>query len=366
MRKFLCIPVLLLACLHAAAQKKLITHAVYDSWQSINERNISRNGKWVVFTVTPQEGDATLVIQSTANTYKQEIPRGYSATITEDSRFVIFKIKPLFSATREAKIKKKKPDEMPKDTLAIVELGKDSVLRIPRVRSFKTPDEGTGQWLAYLREKALPMPPAVAAPDSLSQLNGLLRMADSLARVADSLRNKANEAKTKGLNALKTAKKENKPKPGDPAEEGTELVLRNLHTGEEKKFPLVSNYYFSKPGNTFIIETTRSNTDTLKKASVLWYSLTNGKTDTVFRGFNEAKNFVFDEAGTQLAFIAERDSSTKALQKFYKLYYYRVGMDSARVRVDRNTTGVTKGLTIRETQTPEFSNNGKKLYFGLM
>lgn len=366
MRKLRCIPVLLLVCLQAAAQKKPITHAVYDSWQSINERNISRNGKWVVFTVTPQEGDATLVIESTESAYKKEIPRGYAATITEDSRFVIFKIKPLFSATREAKIKKKKPDEMPKDSLAIVELGKDSVLRIPRVRSFKTPDEGTGQWVAYLREKSLPVPPAVTTPDSLSQLNGLLRMADSLNRLADSLRNKANEAKTKGLTALKGAKKESKPKTGDPVEEGTELVLRNLYTGEEKKFLLVSDYYFSKPGNAFVIETTRSNADTLKKAAVLWYNISSGKADTVFRGFNEAKNLVLDDAGTQLAFIAERDSSTKALQKFYKLYYYRTGMDSARLRVDRNTTGVTKGLTISETQTPEFSKNGKKLYFGLM
>lgn len=366
MRKFLCIPVLLLACLHAAAQKKPITHSVYDGWQSINERNISRNGKWMVFTVTPQEGDATLIIQSTDNAYKKEIPRGYSATISEDNRFVIFKIKPLFSATREAKIKKKKADDMPKDSLAIVELGKDSVLRIPRVRSFKTPDEGTGQWLAYLHEKALPVPPVVPKPDSLSQLNGLLRMADSLSRLADSLRNKANEAKTKGLDALKAAKKESKPKAGDPVEEGTELVLRNLYTGEEKKFTLVSDYYFSKPGNAFIIETTRSNTDTLKKASVLWYNLASAKTDIVLQGFNEAKNFVLDDAGRQLAFIAERDSSTKALQKFYKLYYYRTGMDSARLRVDRNTTGVAKELTISETQAPEFSENGKKLYFGLM
>ncbi|MCS3800484.1 alpha/beta hydrolase family protein [Niastella sp. OAS944] len=366
MRKFLSIPVLLLACLHAAAQKKPITHSVYDGWQSINERNVSRNGKWTVFTVTPQEGDATLFIQSTDNAYKKEIPRGYSATITEDSRFVIFKIKPLFSATREAKIKKKKADDMPKDSLAIVELGKDSVLRIPRVRSFKTPDEGTGQWLAYLHEKALPVPPSVAKPDSLSQLNGLLRMADSLSRLADSLRNKANEAKTKGLDALKAPKKESKPKTGDPVEEGTELVLRNLYTGEEKKFTLVSDYYFSKPGNAFVIETTRSNTDTLKKATVLWYNPASSKTDIVLQGFNEAKNFVLDDAGRQLAFIAERDSSTKALQKFYKLYYYRTGMDSARLRVDRNTTGVAKGLTLSETQAPEFSENGKKLYFGLM
>ncbi|MBO9202689.1 MULTISPECIES: alpha/beta hydrolase family protein [Niastella] len=366
MRKLPCIFFLLLAGLVATAQKKPLTHAVYDGWQSINERYISNNGKWVVYTITPQEGDATLVIQATDNSYRKEIPRGYAAEITDDNRFVICKIRPLFAATREAKIKKKKADEMPKDSLAIVAVGKDSVLRIPRIKSFKTPEKGTGQWLAYLQEKALPVPPIVPQADSTAQLNNLLHMADSLSRVADSLRNKANEAKTKGLATLKAPKKDAKPKAGDPIEEGTELVLRNLYTGEEKKYPLVSDYYFSGPGNTLIIETTRSNADTLKKAAIVWLNTATGKIDTVFRGFNDAKSFGLDEAGTQLAFIAERDSSTKALQKFYKLYYYRTGMDSARMRVDRKSTGIRNGFTVSETAVPEFSKNGQKLFFGLM
>jgi len=363
MRKLFFIPALLLAGMHASAQKKPLTHAVYDGWQNINERYISNNGKWVVYTITPQEGDATLVIQSTDNAYRKEIPRGYAATITEDNRFVICKIRPLFSATRDAKIKKKKAEEMPKDSLAIVEMGKDTLLRIPRVKSYKTPEKGNGQWMAYLREKPLA---AAAIPDSLTQVNNLLHMADSLARVVDSLRNKANEAKTNGLTALRSPKKEGRAKTGEPVEEGTELVLRNLFTGEEKQFLLVSDYYFSKPGNTCIIETTRSNADTLKKAAIIWYGLSNGKADTVFRGFNDAKNFKLDEAGNQLAFIAECDSSTKVLQKFYKLWYYRPGIDSARLRADRNTTGVAKGLTVSDSFVPEFSKNGQKLYFGLM
>lgn len=366
MRKLLCIPVLLLAGLHVTAQKKPLTHSEYDGWQNINERYISANGKWVVFTVTPQEGDATLVIQATDNSYKKEIPRGYAAAITEDNRFVVCKVRPLFTATRDAKIKKKKPDDMPKDSLAIVELGKDSVLRIPRVKSFKMPEKGTGQWMAYLRDKTGAAPAVATKQDSVSQVNNLLHMADSLARVADSLRNKANEAKAKGLAALKSAKTAGKPKAGEPVEEGTELVLRNLYTGEEKYFNLVSDFYFSKPGNSCIIETTRSNADTLLKAAILWHNLATAKTDTVLCGYNNAKNFVIDEAGTQLAFIAERDSSAKALQKFYKLWYYRAGMDSARLRVDKNTTGVANGLTVSESLLPEFSKNGQKLFFGLM
>jgi dipeptidyl aminopeptidase/acylaminoacyl peptidase len=362
MRKLFNVLPLLLAGLSAIAQKKPIDHAVYDGWQNINERYISNDGKWAVYTITPQEGDATLIIQATNNTWKKEIPRGYAATITEDNRYVICKIKPLFAATRDARIKKRTPDQMPKDSLAIIEPGKDNIIRIARVKSYKTPEKGSGPWMAYLYEK--PLPAVASIPDSATQLNNMMRMADSLAHAADSIRNKINEAKTTGLAVLK-AKKELK-KPAESIDEGTELVLRNLYTGEEKKYSLVSDYFFSKAGNTFVIKTTQSNTNASVKANILWYELLSGRTDTIMRGFNEAKNFALNEEGTQLAFIAERDSSTKALQKFYKLWYYKPGMDSAQLGVDRNTTGVTKGLTISEYTIPEFSKNGKKLFFGLM
>ena len=360
MRKFFNILPVLLAGLSAVAQKKPLDHTVYDGWQNINERYISNDGKWAVYTITPQEGDATLVIQATDNTWKKEIPRGYAATITEDNRFVICKIKPLFAAIREARIKKKTPDQMPKDSLAIIEPGKDTIIRIADVKSYKTPEKGNGAWMAYLYEKPLPV---VSLPDSATQLNNLMRMADSLAHAADSIRNKINEAKTTGL-AVLNAKKGSKKT--EPIDEGTELVLRNLYSGEERKYSLVNDYFFSKQGNALVIKTTQSNTNASLKAAILWYGLQNGKTDTVMRGFHDARNFALDEDGTQLAFMAERDSSTKALQKFYKLWCYKPGMDSARLRVDRNTPGVTKGLTISEYAVPEFSKNGKKLFFGLV
>ncbi|WP_127132076.1 alpha/beta hydrolase family protein [Pseudoflavitalea rhizosphaerae] len=365
-------PLLLSALLLASmaqAQKKPLDHSVYDGWQAIGERSISNNGKYVAYTISPQEGDGTLVIQATDNSFKKEFARGANPVITPDNRFVIFRQKPFFKDLREARIKKKKPDDMPKDTLVIFEFGKDSLIRVPRVKGFKTPEKGTGQWVAYLMEKALPVPPKMPAkPDSLTQLSNLEKMADSLIRVSDSLRKKAIEARTKGLSILQPAKKEGKPGPrhNDPVEEGTELVLKNLYTGEEKKYSLVSGYQFSEKGNVLLVETTRKNNDTLTQAMVLWTSLPSGITDTVMRKFNDARNFSFDEEGTQLAFTAERDSVAKALVKFHKLWYYKAGDDSARVRADRNTPGIAKGLTVSDSYTPQFSKDGQKLFFGLL
>ncbi len=367
--KKLLFPFFLCMVLAANAQnKKPLDHTVYDSWKSIGERMISNDGKFVVYAVNPQEGDGELVIQNPSAKYKKVIPRGYSAVITEDSKYLLFKIKPLFQDTRQAKIKKKTPDEMPKDSLGIMELGQDSILKIAKVKSYKSPDKGSG-WMAYLLEKTDPVTPKVKAlPDSATQLKNMLRMADSLARIADSIRNKAAEVQAKGLAVLMAAKKEIKPAPpktdAEKVEEGTELVLRNLNNSTDKRFKLVSEYYFSKKANTLIIETSAKNNDSITKSTVLWIDLATGKTDTVLKKFNDAKSYVLNEEGNQLAFVAERDSVAKALTKFYKLYYYRPGADSATVIAEKNTIGMKLGNTISENANLIFSKDGKKLFFG--
>ena len=354
----LCLPVFL------SAQKTPLDHTVYDGWQSINERVISNNGKYVAFTVNPQEGDGVLYIKTPDEKYSKQIPRGYNVHITADNNFLICRIKPLFKDTRDARIKKKRPDEMPKDSLAIVMLGTDSIIKKAGVKSYKLPVT-SAPWLAYVFEKGFgENAKRSSAPDSVARLNSLAFMADSLARVADSLRNKIAEAKSNGLKVLQPAKKEAR-KPTEPVEEGTRMVLLNMLTGEETIFPLVGDYLFSKGGEKLVVETTKRNNDTVTKATVLLLTLPAKKIDTVMTGFNDAKNYAFDETGSQLAFVAERDSSTKALQKFYKLWYYTPGMDSAQLRGDRYTTGVDKGLTISENYLLNFSKQGRRLFIGL-
>jgi hypothetical protein len=142
------------------AQKKPLDPTVYDGWENIAEKLLSPDGKYLVYTITPQEGDGRLVIRATGSSYAKEIPRGADATVTADGRFVVFRIRPYFKDIREARIKKKTPDQSPKDSLAWIELGTDDLTKIPRVKSYKLP-ELEGDWLAYLKEK--PIPP-VAAP----------------------------------------------------------------------------------------------------------------------------------------------------------------------------------------------------------
>ena len=119
--------------------KKPLDHSVYDSWQSIGSKLISNNGQWVVYTIVPQEGDGNLFIYDRKTGQSTIIPRGSSPVITEDTRYLVCSIKPPFKDTREAKIKKKKAAEMPKDSMAIIALGQPGVLKISSVKSFFNP-----------------------------------------------------------------------------------------------------------------------------------------------------------------------------------------------------------------------------------
>jgi len=309
--------------------KKPLDHSVYDSWQSIGSKVVSENGQWVAYTVTPQEGDANLVIYNRINQQRLEIPRGSNPVITTDSRNVIFTIKPPYKDTREARIKKKKAADMPKDSLGIVTLGGTSVWKIPDVKSFKTPAKGSGT-IAYLLNKPK----------------------------TDTAANKKP--------AAKSAKDTDAPDDNNAAAETTEsgiLVIHYLETGIQDTIKNTLEYTYSKPGNALLVEIGTDKKDSLSRSGVLLWHTATRKGDTLSRGMGNYKQFAFDEKGAQAAYFATPDSA-KALQQFYRLHYYKPGQDSAFVVADKTTSGIPAQWTISPNSLIYFSKDGQRLFFG--
>lgn len=352
------------------AQKKVLDHSVYDGWQRIGERMISNDGKWVVYTINPQEGDNELVITSSNASYKLSVARGYNAVITEDSRYAVFKIKPFFQSIKEAKIKKKKPDDMPKDSFAIVELGKDSIWKTAAVKNFKTPEKESG-WVAYHLEKVVEK----KVTDRKKPENADKKVADSLVKVIDSLqiiiqsiperkKKKRDDELSQDVLENTYADAEGDEPANGQTDAGTDLILRNLNTGKESRYENVVEYYFSKKGGQLLVEKAKNPKDSLSQTSVVVINLNSLNETRISSGGNEFKNFTFSEDGTQVAFVAERDAKPKELQKFYKIWYFKQGMDSAVLLADKNSVGMKLGMTISEYGNLEFSKSGNRLYFG--
>src|SRR5881394_3924976 len=140
------------ALIHAQAPvKKPITHDVYDSWKSIQGTKLSADGVWLAYALTPQDGDGELVVRNLKTNAEIRAPRGRDPQITLDNRFVAYALAPLKKDVDAARKAKKKPEDMPKAGVGIVNLSTGQATNIAEhVKSFRVPDDVTPQVVVYL------------------------------------------------------------------------------------------------------------------------------------------------------------------------------------------------------------------------
>lgn len=92
MKRTLTLAACVLVCITATAQKKVLDHTVYDDWQSTTAPVLTDDGRIMSYQITPQQGDAELVIVETATGRELKVDRGGAATISRDGRWAVFTI----------------------------------------------------------------------------------------------------------------------------------------------------------------------------------------------------------------------------------------------------------------------------------
>jgi dienelactone hydrolase len=305
----------------AFAQKKPLDHSVYDQWQSISSTAITKNGQHLFYLVGVQEGDAHLYIKDQKNVLLGQLERASAPRFSNDEQFVLATIKPFYAQTREARIQKKRPDEMPKDTLAIFSLKTQTTEKIPAVKSFKT-STGSGAYLAYVVEEK----PA-----------------------------------TPSTNADSTA-----TRPGARPKRTTEqLVIHHLHNGRDTAFDRVSAYFFNDKGTALLMIRTAQEKDSIgQSAGVYWYDLAQRTLHTVTQGKGDYKSITFHPNDQQVVFLGDK-VERKNSPKVYSIYHYQTGQDSAKILAHAQTPGIPAGYHISGDASLQFSDNGQKLYLGV-
>ncbi|MDB5108978.1 MAG: peptidase [Mucilaginibacter sp.] len=320
MKKYLLPAILICAFMSASAQKvskKPLDHTVYDGWQSVTGDRISNDGKWILYVVKPQAGDADMVITDAANRNKFHIARADTARFTADSKYAVSLIRPFYKDVRQAKIKKRKPAEFPKDTLGIITLGTKEVEKVASVRSFKTADKA----------------PVIAYFIS----------ADSSAITA-----KRPDTSKRATAATPTP---------------SQLTVKQLLTGKTKSFTNVTEYQLNKAGTLLAFSVTAPRKSKDVKPGVFVYDIEKDVLKPVSTGRGTYRNLAFDDGGNQLAFSAEKNPE-KAQVKPYKLYYYNTTADSALVVAAPNWDGMPAKWEVSSNGRIYFSKNGSSLFFG--
>ena len=77
--------------------------------------------------------------------------RADNISLSFDSQYAFFKIKPQQKLVKDLRRQKKKKEDLPKDTLGWYAISSRKIEKVPDVRSYKIPEKA-GSWLAYQLE----------------------------------------------------------------------------------------------------------------------------------------------------------------------------------------------------------------------
>ena len=339
-----------------AAAKRAITHQDYDSWRSIAASQISRDGKFVAYAYVPQDGDGEIVVRNLATGVDWRAPRGYRPPVpppddpganvaefqaeqarllrpvfTADSRFVVFSTEPTKADVTKAKKEKKKPEDMPKNGLSIMDLSNGTVTHVERVKTFRVPEDAGG-FFAYLMEATKAEPSASPSP-------------------AASPTAEASPSPAATPRAGRGKKKEY----------GTELVLRNTTTGNERKFSDVLDFTISKDAKTLVFTTASHKEDSNGVYAV--NTGTDGEPAVLLTGKGKYQKLTWDEENTELAFISDKEDA-EAKQPKSRVYLWNLKDPQATEIVSTTSPGFRKEFVVSDRANLNFSLDGSHLFLG--
>ncbi|TAK17265.1 MAG: S9 family peptidase [Acidobacteria bacterium] len=335
------------------APKRPLSYDVVDYWRSIAGTKLSNDGQWLVYSLTAPGDDGELVARNVKSGQEFRSPRGTNAQITADGKFVIFTIVPpkTDATAGEAEEGGGAPAAgrggraggagggNDRNGLGIMTLADGKVTTIERVQSFKVPEENS-TWLAY--KKAAP------APANAGRGNG--RRGGGAAPAPAAAEPAAPGATTPATPA----------EPEKTKAPGTEVVLRNLPTGQETPIPDVNDYVWNKDGS-WLAYAVSSNTAANDGAFAR--KMADGSTVNLQKGKGNYKSLAFDDAGKQLAFLSDQAEYDKKVSP-YRLYYWKAGDAAATELVSGATKGILAGQVVSDDFAPDFSKDGLRLFLG--
>jgi dipeptidyl aminopeptidase/acylaminoacyl peptidase len=307
-----------------AQQKRSLTHADYDRWENLSSEKITKNGQFVGYQISPQDGDGRVeVFPFKTPAQKVVIARGTSFSFTPDDQFAVGKITAQKDSVRVLKLRKKKSEDLPKDSLFILNLRTREIEKLARVKSFAVPTE-KGSWIAVHFEKELPKKETPK---------------DSVSNKTDSLSKASKPKKT----------------------EGTKLLVRSLDGSKSWEFERVKSYSFAANGD--FLYYTLAEEEKEDNAALNLLNLSTGQSMLVHEKMTTYSNLSFSPESSLLAFIATNDS-LKAKKPEHTLYIYDVKKGALASEFKKSTLKLPNSRVSPDASI-RFSEDEKRVFFGI-
>ncbi len=327
-----------------ALVKKPLTHDVYDGWKKLDKPLISDNGIYISYEINPLKGDGWLHLQNPATNKHDSLYRGQGAVFSSGIDIMAFRIVQPEDTIHKLKLAKKKKDELPKDSLGIWLLEKDTILRFAGLKSFQLPKEG-GAWVAWLYEKSKEK----EKPKEKADNNDTIQKStpDTVAVISKETSGKPKE-------------KEKKKKKGSYADiETANLTILNPVTNQKSESENVTESAFAKNGNILAFITLKK--DSIDSTAVNVFDTRSLKLQKIFERPGFSKKVIASNDGKSVTFLYTSDTSKV---KRYGLYLWDEKSNKTIMVADTSTIGVPSGWEVSENGSLSFSDDGSKLFFG--
>ncbi|MEO1614415.1 MAG: prolyl oligopeptidase family serine peptidase [Planctomycetota bacterium] len=363
----------------ADLSRRPLEHKDYDVWNTLSGTQISRDGKWIAYSVQNGaiDGESTLHLRSTDSSRAFVIERASGVQFTWDSNFAVFRVTPKKATIKKLTKQKTPRDEMPKAKLQILELDSGDVITIDQANSFRLPQEAGG-WVACLLDKSpdsdsiqdvkqQPSEVYEVTPSGLRRpvKSPKLKSREQLARERGELEPEPTEEKEpeSSEESSDSGDKESKEKEKRP---GSPLLLIDLQTGLQRTFPFVDSYLFSKDAGTLAFTTSvpakedASSDDVGDGVHVI--KLQPFQQKTVASGTGSYKGLSFSDDGKSLAFMTDKDDRDSETST-WAIYHWGSNQKEAKRIATEGDTGLPNGWWVAPNSGQRFSEDGKRLYF---
>jgi len=299
------------------SQKKQIDHRAYDSWKKLEKQQTSRTGFFTSYEINPLKGDGYLYIYDQRLEKLDSIKRGKEALISFKEDFIAYKLVAGFDTLRNCELKKIDKKKWPKDTLCIRLLKKDSLIKIPKVKSFTLGEESN--ILGYLTEK--------------------------------------NDKKTETKKKKWYQKKKKSEK--ELASDGFPFCIYTPEKGEVIKEKNITEFAISKKGNyVSYIEHQKDKVDSCK---LILFDVQNQTKKTIIAAKTAIKLPVWNQSETKMALLFSSDTSKT---KQFELAIVDLNAMTTLLYGDTNHLFFGKEQGISEHRNPIFTKDENFLFFG--
>ena len=354
--------------------KRPLSYDVYDYWRSVQGTRLSDDGQWLAYALTSQGEDGELIVRNLKTNQELKHPRGTGPMFTPDGKFVVFTIVPT-KADDERNRAQGGGNEQPaqggagrggeqtpnnnqsRNALGIMALPGGQVTTVEQVATFRIPEESS-TWLAYHKGRA---GGGAGRGGGRGAGRGGGRGGAGGGGGQPAAPAAAPQAGTGGQGAAAEAGQgQGSQTPEKRKDPGSDLIIRNLTSGQETTIPEVTEFAWDKAGAQLLYSVS-SNDAT--KDGVFVRKTADGTVTSLKTGRGNYKSISFDDSSRQVAFLSDMAEYDKRVSP-YRLYYWKTGDAAATEIVSGTTRGIASGMVVSDNFAPRFSEDGVRLFLG--